>query len=275
MNTLIIGMDGQLGSEMMRVYKNAVGTTRRNNTGLKLNLENSSEIENVILKNHPDVVVNAAAITSADEAEAKRAVAYKVNAEAVKHIIHASSSIGAYVVQVSTDYVFDGCKGNYNESDIPNPINFYGLSKLIGDSYTLTYDNAVVIRTSGIFGKKLNFPLFVVKTLKEDKTVKAIDSYYSPISAKRLASVIKDVVEKRYYGILNIAGRRISRYDLANRIKDLLDIRSGTIEATKTIPNSLAKRPYDSSLDISKIKKMTSINVEDIDADILDMANVL
>lgn len=268
-------MDGQLGSELMRIFPNAIGTTRRNSKGLKLDLENGSQIEDVILKNSPDVVINTAAVTNADQAESNKTQTYKVNAEAVRHIIRASSVIGAYVVHVSTDYVFDGSKGNYSENDIPNPINYYGITKLMGDAYALSYDDASVIRTSGIFGKKLNFPLFVVKTLKEGKTVHAINSYYSPISANRLANAIKEIIERRYYGILNIAGKRISRYEFAQRIKDVLNIKSGNIEQAKVIPDSLAKRPYDSSLNISKIKEMTSIDLEDLDQDIVGMSKAL
>jgi dTDP-4-dehydrorhamnose reductase len=275
MKVLVIGMEGQLGSELMNLFDDVVGTTRRNSSGIKLDIVNGTAVEDAILKNYPDVVINAAAFTNVDKGENDKENSYMVNAEAVRHIVRATSVIGAYLIHVSTDYVFDGTKGNYSEDDIPNPINYYGLSKLMGDAYALSYDDTIVVRTSGVFGKKSNFPLFVAKTLMEDKTVYAIDSYYSPISAKRLAIAIKDIVSKRYYGILNIAGRRTSRYDLAHRIKELLDIRTGKIELVDTIPSFVAKRPYDSSLNLAKIKAMTSVDVEEIDKDIIDMANQL
>ncbi|WP_298279923.1 SDR family oxidoreductase [Ferroplasma sp.] len=275
MKVLVIGMDGQLGSELMNLFDDVVGTTRRNSSGIQLDIVNGTAVEDAILKNYPDVVINAAAFTNVDKGENDKENSYMVNAEAVRHIVRATSVIGAYLIHVSTDYVFDGTKGNYREDDIPNPINYYGLSKLMGDAYALSYDDTIVVRTSGVFGKKSNFPLFVAKTLMENKTVYAIDSYYSPISAKRLAISIKNIVSKRYYGILNIAGSRTSRYDLAQRIKELLDIRTGKIELVNTIPSFVAKRPYDSSLDLTKIKAMTSVDVEEIDKDILDMANQL
>ena len=275
MKVLVIGMDGQLGSELMNLFDDVVGTTRRNSSGIQLDIVNGTAVEDAILKNYPDVVINAAAFTNVDKGENDKENSYMVNAEAVRHIVRATSVIGAYLIHVSTDYVFDGTKGNYREDDIPNPINYYGLSKLMGDAYALSYDDTIVVRTSGVFGKKSNFPLFVAKTLMENKTVYAIDSYYSPISAKRLAISIKNIVSKRYYGILNIAGSRTSRYDLAQRIKELLDIRTGKIELVNTIPSFVAKRPYDSSLDLTKIKAMTSVDVEEIDKDIIDMANQL
>ncbi len=275
MKILVIGMDGQLGSELMNLFDDVVGTTRRSSNGIKLDIVNGIEVEDVILKTYPDVVINAAAFTNVDKGETDKQTSYLVNAEAVRHIVRATSVIGAYLVHVSTDYVFDGTKGNYLEDDIPNPINYYGLSKLMGDAYALSYDDSAVIRTSGVFGKKSNFPLFVAKTLKEGKTVYAIDSYYSPISARRLAVAIKDIISKRYYGILNIAGMRTSRYDLALRIKNLLNIETGKIEVVKTIPSFVAKRPYDSSLDITRAKRIISVNLEEINSDITDMSNQL
>ena len=132
MKILVIGMDGQLGSELMNLFDDVVGTTRRNSNGIKLDIVNGIEVEDVILKTYPDVVINAAAFTNVDKGETDKQNSYLVNAEAVHHIVRATSVIGAYLIHVSTDYVFDGAKGNYLEEDIPNPINYYGLSKLMG-----------------------------------------------------------------------------------------------------------------------------------------------
>ncbi|SAI84431.1 NAD(P)-dependent oxidoreductase [Saccharolobus solfataricus] len=93
-------------------------------------------------------------MTDVDKCEVEREKAYKINAEAVKHMVRASRVVEAYFIHVSTDYVFDGTKGNYKEDDLPNPINYYGLTKLLGETFALSYDDSLVIRTSGVFRHK-------------------------------------------------------------------------------------------------------------------------
>ncbi len=183
-------------------------------------------------------------------------------------MVRASSVIGSYFVQISADYVFDGTKGNYVESDIPNPINFYGFTKALGEAYALSYDDSVVIRTSGVFGKKSNFPMFVAKALSRGDTVFCLDSYYSPISARKLALAIRDVIEKRFYGVLNVSGPRISRYDFANMIRERLRLGGGRIALAESIDRMTAKRPKDSSLDSSKANGFVSVNINTLEDDI-------
>jgi dTDP-4-dehydrorhamnose reductase len=80
----------------------------------------------------------------------------------VKHIVRASRVLEAYLIHISTDYVFDGKKGLYKEEDLPNPINYYGLTKLLGETYALSYDDSLVIRTSGVLGIKV-FPFTFIR----------------------------------------------------------------------------------------------------------------
>jgi dTDP-4-dehydrorhamnose reductase len=268
MNVLVIGKDGQLGSELVKLIPNSVGTSRKNNSERFLDLKNLNAIEDFILKEMPDVVVNAAALTDVDSCENNKNNALIINAKAVKSISRACSVAGTYFIHVSTDYVFDGEKGNYSEEDSPNPINYYGFTKAIGEAYALSYDDSLVIRTSGVYGIKMNFPLFVVKTLRENGTVNCIDSYYSPIHATLLAEAIKQIIGKRIYGILNVSGDRISRYDFALKIKETLGIETGAINLVKVVQNLNARRPHDSSLDNSKALKMLSTKFNDVERSI-------
>lgn len=246
----------------------SIGTSRKESSGVLLDLNNSSAIEDLILKEMPDVVINSAAQTNVDECENNRNAAYSINAKAVRNMARACSVTGSYFIHVSTDYVFDGEKGNYLEDDIPNPINYYGISKAIGEAYALSYDDSLVIRTSGVYGVKMNFPLYVAKTLRENGTVSCIDSYYSPIHAKMLAEAIKELIYKRVYGILNVSGDRISRYDLALKIKELLEIDTGIVNLAKDIAKMKVKRPYDSSLDNGKALRILSTKFNDMEKSI-------
>ena len=222
MKVLVIGKDGQLGSELIRIIDGSRGTSRQKGSGIYLDLTNSNSIEDTILKEMPDVVVNAAAYTNVDGCEEDKRDAFLINGKAVGNMARACSVTDSYFIHISTDYVFDGEHGNYTEDDTPNPVNYYGVSKLMGEAYALSYDDSLVIRTSGVYGIKMNFPLYVVKTLREGGTVNCIDSYYSPIHATLLAESIKELIEKRMYGILNVSGERLSRYDFALKIKKSL-----------------------------------------------------
>ena len=268
MKVLVIGKDGQLGSELVKTIPASIGTSRKNDSGIFLDLRNSNAIEDLILKEMPDVVINAAAQTDVDSCENNRSDAYAINARAVRNIARACSVTGSYLIHVSTDYVFDGEKGSYNEEDVPNPINYYGISKAIGEAYALSYDDSLVIRTSGVYGIKMNFPLYVAKTLRGNGTVNCIDSYYSPIHATMLAESIKELMEKRFYGILNVSGDRISRYEFAMKIKETLKIETGSVKLAKEVPKLKARRPYDSSLDNGKALGMLSTKFNDMERSI-------
>jgi len=266
MKILIFGASGQLGLELSNILKGDLIKVYNSNEikdGYKLDLTNFSMVEDFILKKKPDIIINAAAITDVDKCETEKDIAYKVNAEVVKHIVRAARVIEAYFIQISTDYVFDGQIGLYKEEDLPNPINYYGLTKLLGDTYALSYDDSLVIRTSGIFRNK-GFPIYVYKTLKENKEVNAFKGYYSPISARKLAEAINEIIQYRKTGIINIAGERISRYELALKIKEKFNL-NGIIKEVNNVENWIAKRPFDSSLDISKAKKLLSIDFYSLD----------
>ena len=266
MKILIFGASGQLGLELSNILKGdliKVYNSNKIKDGYKLDLTNFSVVEDFILKKKPDIIINTAAITDVDKCETEKDIAYKVNAEAVKHIVRAARVIEAYFIQISTDYVFDGQKGLYKEEDLPNPINYYGLTKLLGDAYALSYDDSLVIRTSGIFRNK-GFPIYVYKTLKENKEVNAFKGYYSPISARKLAEAIDEIIQYRKTGIINIAGERISRYELALKIKEKYNL-DGIIKEVDNVKTWIAKRPFDSSLDISKAKKLLSVDFYSLD----------
>jgi dTDP-4-dehydrorhamnose reductase len=266
MKILIFGASGQLGLELSNILKGDLIKVYNSNEikdGYKLDLTNFSMVEDFILKKKPDIIINTAAITDVDKCETEKDIAYKVNAEVVKHIVRVARVIEAYFIQISTDYVFDGQKGLYREEDLPNPINYYGLTKLLGDAYALSYDDSLVIRTSGIFRNK-GFPIYVYKTLKENKEVNAFKGYYSPISARKLAESIDEIIQYRKTGIINIAGERISRYELALKIKEKYNL-DGIIKEVSNIESWVAKRPFDSSLNISKAKKLLSVDFYSLD----------
>ncbi len=265
MVTLIFGGSGQLGQELGRRIKNAVMTfNKKQIEGIKINLENPLEIEDTIIKLRPEIVINTAAMTDVDGCERDKERSMKINAESVRHMVRAASVVKSYFIQISTDYVFDGEKGNYFENDLPNPLNYYGLTKLLGEAYALSYDYSLVVRTSGVYSNnKNNFPLLVLTSLKQGKQINAVeDMYYSPIHSSQLAEAIIELISQRRTGIINVASDRISRYELAIKIAEESSLNPSLINKVKFKDMKwLAKRPLGSSLDSSKAKKFIDTNL--------------
>ncbi len=268
--TLIFGAGGQLGSELMKLFPEATGIFHnRTDKDLSFDITNFTKLEDLILKIKPDIIINAAALTNVDKCEKERKNAMDINSESVRHITRAATVTKSYFVQVSTDYVFDGTEGMYKETSVPNPINFYGISKLLGDVSALSYDGSLVVRTSGVFGYKQNYPRFVLSQLVEGREIKAVKSYYSPIHAKLLAEAILELTELRKTGIVNVSGPRISRYDLAVKIADKIGLSKDKIyELDQNEMKWPARRPYDSSLDNTLSRRILNDKFYDIDLNI-------
>ncbi len=146
--TVIFGAYGMLGHDLAAVYPGAVLH------GHELDITDERAVSASIRDLSPDLVINAAAYTDVDGCEDNRDLAFAVNGEALAYIASACSEAGATLVHYSTDYVFDGSKTEYIESDTPNPINVYGASKLLGEqNIAKNTDDYRIIRTSWLFGR--------------------------------------------------------------------------------------------------------------------------
>ena len=216
----------------------------------------------------PELIINAAAMTNVDLCEEKMDEAYNVNGLALKHIVRLAMKYGSYLVHVSTDYVFDGFSGNYREESVPNPINFYGLSKLVGDIFVSSYENSLIVRTSGVYGYLNNFPAFAYNALKAGKSLTAIEDHYSPIHAGNLAKSITYCANNRLLGTINVAGQRISRFEFARAIAKYFELDPGLILKGKLSSTMKAKRPIDSSLDIERAKKLIPYDFYSLDSNL-------
>ena len=215
---LILGVGGQLGRELYRVYPRAITISHYPEAEDFLDVRNEDKVKEFISRHRPSLVINAAAMTNVDRCQADHQLAYETNTMYLKYIAKEAQQCDSTLVKVSTDYVFDGARGKYTESDIPSPINYYGLSKLVGDTFAQICDNHLIVRTSGVYGHSKNFPYYVYSQLRSHQPIQVFGSYYSPIHARNLAIGIKAACDLELRGILNVAGDRISRYDLANSI---------------------------------------------------------
>jgi len=257
----LVSMLAQQGYEVIATYNHRKPPFSLDNvTWIKLDLTDTNLLEHIILLKRPKIIVHAAAYTDVDGCEVRRDYAWKVNVEATRSIVRIARVIKAYLVYISTDYVFDGEKGMYKEDDLPNPINYYGLTKLLGEEIVKSSDLLyTIVRTSAIYGLgsgKLSFATYVVQKLMANEEVKVVaDQFVSPTLNTLLAKAIAEIIELKPLGILHIAGERISRYDFALQVTRILGLPEKLIKRTTMSEMKwIARRPRDSSLDISKAK---------------------
>jgi dTDP-4-dehydrorhamnose reductase len=226
----------------------------------------------------PSVVVHTAAETDVDRCETERDLARRINVEGTANIADACVEVGAKLILVSTDYVFDGNKGNYAETDEPNPISFYGITKHEAEQIAAsTSPNSLIIRTSVLYGwhpVKLNFVTWILKGLRDRQTLRVVyDHINSPTFADNLARAIHKAIERNSQGMLHIAGsERISRFDFARRVARRFDLDESLLIPVQMKDLSwVARRPKDSSLDVGKAEKELGIELLGVDEGLEEM----
>jgi dTDP-4-dehydrorhamnose reductase len=246
--TLIIGSNGMLGSDLCKVFPDAVKLTHQD-----LDITDREQVIESILKIKPDVVINAAAYTNVDGCEDNKELAFQVNGYGPGYIAEACARAGAALVHFSTDYVFDGSKKEYIESDIPNPINVYGDSKLLGEKKIVeNMDDYRIVRISWLFGiHGKNFVETMIKLSGEMDTVKVVnDQFGKPTYTMDLANKVKEIIELDP-GIYHITNDGIcSWYEFASSIID------NVVPCTSEEFQRKAKRPKYSVLVNTKTEPM-------------------
>jgi len=266
---LVTGASGLLGSKLceLATIKNyevySAYSQHEPLYGLRIQVDvsNRGDVEKIFEKVNPEAVVHAAALTNVDRCESEKELAWKINVEGTINIAESCKKHRAFLVYISTDYVFDGEKGMYKEDDKPAPINYYGLTKLKGEeSVENLTDQHCVARSSVIYGSipatgKVNFALWLLDKLERKEEVKIVtDQWNSPTLNTNLANMILEVLERKLNGIFNLAGAtRLNRYKFAKFLAENFNLDTNLISpaSSKEIPWT-AKRPRDSSLDVDR-----------------------
>lgn len=263
---LVTGGSGLLGSRIVGLAKadhQIIPTHFRDSlfpNSMKLDITKKRSVFQIVQRIHPDIIIHTAAETNVDKCENNRVWAWKTNAESTGNLAEASEKTNAKMVYISTDYVFDGEKGMYTEEDKPNPVDYYGLTKLKGEEFLTQHSKDYVIaRPSVVYGwnrRKLNFVTWIIESLRQGKNVQVVDDHFnSPTLADNLAEALFEVIESDLSGIYHIAGsERISRYEFSRKVAKAFDLDSGLIKPVrmKELKAWTAKRPRDSSLSIEK-----------------------
>ena len=206
-----------------------------------LDITEPQEVERLLQDFTPDVVVNCAALTQVDLCETERDLCWRVNVDAVEHLAGQCRRIGARLVQVSTDFVFDGANGPYREEARPNPINFYGKSKLAAENVTRDagIDGWAIARTVLVYGTandltRSNIALWVIDKLSKGEPIHVVtDQWRSPTYVHDLAAGIERIVRFGKTGIFHLSGREyLTVYDFARTIAEVFDLDASLIHPT-------------------------------------------
>ena len=230
---------------------------------VKLDISGKAQVDEAFQTIKPDVVVHAATLTDVDKCELNKELAWKVNVEGTKNIVEAAKATGSFLIYISTDYVFGGETGRYKETDTPNPINYYGETKLKAEEIVKTQKEYFIARPSVMYGStpaagKVNFALWIIENLRKGEHVKIVtDQWNTPTLNTNLAEMTLEVIARKLTGIYHLCGAtRVSRFEFAEQIADVFSLDKSLIDKVLSSQFTLsAKRPMDSSLDTSKAQQ--------------------
>lgn len=284
MRILITGSNGLLGQKLVKTFSSdhqIIGIDLQTEPFISapnFNYHNLSilEVENLeelFSTSGIEVVINAGAYTDVDGCEDNKEKAWSVNVDGVRTLTSLCKKKKVKLIHLSTDYIFDGKNGPYSEEDIPNPIGYYGLTKLESEKAILEGNiDFLIIRTNVLYGKgeslRPNFALWLIHKLVDQEKVKIVmDQYNNPTLADNLACAIKEAAEKNISGILNIAGSEyLSRYDFALKVASKFNLDQALISPAKTSElKQKAPRPFKGGLKIDKAKKLLKTELLDIE----------
>ena len=203
LTAFVTGSSGKLGKELVNVFPNALAPTHK-----ELDVTYREAVFNFVEKNKPTIVIHCAALTGIRQCEDDKATAWRVNVEGTENLVKAceKSASNCYFVYISTACVFYGDKGNYVETDIPYPKNFYSLTKLLGEFIVKNsnLEKWLIIRTNFVAREKWPYPKAFA------------DRYGTYLFADDLARAIKTVIDNNITGILHVCGKdKLSMFELA------------------------------------------------------------
>ena len=283
---LITGSNGLLGQKLAELFSrcgnfNLLLTSKAGHSVvqndsipyIQLDITRRQEVRKVIDEVEPEVIINTAAVTDVDLCETERELAWRANVNAVENLVYAAKLVGATVIQLSTDYVFDGKHGPYDELARPSPLGYYGKTKLASENILkLSEIPYAIVRTMVLYGigagVKSNFALWLVNNLKEDKPVRVVDDQFgNPTLVDDLAYAILKAVELQRTGLYHVAGRDlVSRYEFTLALCREFGFDKRLVSAVKTSAlRQIAVRPLRSGFITLKAETELGIKLSGIE----------
>ena len=288
---LIIGVSGLVGHKLAKLASgkfSLYGTYNYRKVALdscetsQLDITKENDTKKFIEELKPDIIINTSAIHDVDYCETNKEEAWNVNVTALRNLITTAQKIGARLINISTDYVFDGRKGNYTENDEPSPLNYYGLTKLEGEKAVQKLPSYAIVRSSVAYGwsslhlsntessshKSINFALWCMTKLFSGQEIKVVtDQYSNPILADNLVDVMLQLTTFERNGIYNVAGLTcLNRYDFAIKLAQTINFNADLVRPiTSDQLKQIAPRPKNSCLNCSKVMKDLGVKLLTVD----------
>ncbi len=259
MKLFVLGGSGLIGNAIVKkakdefdvlttYYRNSVAIDNVNS--FKCYFPNDlDKLEEVVKKEKPDVIVNTMGYSNIDFCESNKNNTEKLHVETTERICNICESNGSKQIFLSSDYVFDGEKGDYSENDIPNPVNFYGLSKLKAEQLILKNPLNTIIRTSVIYDwdYRARFFNYVIDNLQKQQVVKATTDVYNSITfLDNLVDSMLKVIKLEQNGIFHVVDSTCSnRFEFAKVIAKVFKLDENLVERVSVHDNlkNIAKRP--------------------------------
>lgn len=259
---LVVGAKGMLGQDLMQSLSGEVRGVDIDD----IDITSLESVQKVLLTLKPRVVINAAAYTDVDGCESKQELAMQVNGEGVAHLALISKEIGAKLVQVSTDYIFDGSKGSpYLEDDPINPLSVYGESKLAGEMNACLNPDHLVVRTQWLYGLHgKNFVETMLRLAKDKEELAVVDDQIgSPTWTMDLCHAIKTLIERDCRGTYHAVNSGSCSWNaFAQAIFAEAGAKVKVNPMATTELGRAAVRPLYSVLDCGKLKQDTGLQLE-------------
>ena len=281
MKLLVLGGSGLIGNALLKNSKNEfdiLTTFYKNHISIKnvrsfqYSFPNDlNNLRELLEKEKPDVLVNTMGYSNIDFCELNKSDTEMLHVEVTEKICKICENIGTKQIFLSSDYVFDGEKGNYSEDDVPNPVNYYGLSKLKAEQLILKNPINTVIRTSVIYDWDYRARFFnsVIKNLQNNQEINATTDVYNSVTfLDNLVESIFKVITLNQNGIFHVVDSAcVNRFEFAEMIAKIfrLDKNLIKIASVQDEPKNIAKRPKNACLNNSKAKKELGLNFNTIE----------
>jgi dTDP-4-dehydrorhamnose reductase len=263
---LVVGSNGMLGQRLINFFSKQqnfeiIGCSIEetpvinNYEYICCDMTRRESIKKIIYDFYPDFIINAAAFTNVDLSEVERETAWKVNVKGVEFLAEAARVLDSHLIHISSDYIFDGTNGPYPENAKPNPLGYYGRTKLASEN-ALKLSGALytIIRTNVLFGiadSRPDFVRWVINSLKENRQIRIVtDQFNNPTFIDDLVQAISKIIEFKKEGVYHIGGRDfLSRFEFSERIADFFHLNKDLIKPIETEElNQKARRPLKSGL---------------------------
>ena len=256
---VILGGSGFVGRDLMDHFS-CPGTSNSNREGFEtVDATRLADLRPTLERLHPKVLINCVGLADVDRAEREPALAESLNHQVVENLAQLQRERPFRLVHISTDYVFDGFRGMYRESDPTGPVNEYGRSKLRGEEVALRVPTSLVVRISSPYGRgfgarKPQFFRYVTDSLREGKEVRALtDQRVTATFLPDLARAIERLVDRGAVGIVHVGSREpMTRFDFARKVATVVRADANLIRPGRLADMTqwAAKRPSDTTLDV-------------------------